>query len=731
MSQYPQVRRERTVAVHHGHELIDDFAWMANKQAPEVREYLEAQNAVMAERTADQEPLRQAIFDEIVARTQETDMSVPVRRGRFWYFTRTEKGKSYGISCRAPIRADDDWIPPALDAVDPVGQAPAGLPGEVVLLDLNALAEGHEFFSLGGVSVSEDGNLLAYSTDTSGDERYTGFVVDLRTGAALPDRIEDTTGSLTWSADGRYLFYSTVDAAWRPDSVWRHTLGSDAPAELVLTDPDEKYWVGIGTTRSGKYLLLNAQSKLTQKWWYLPADDPAGVPTPVWETRDGVDYDVEHAMLPDGAGGQRDWFFFVSNLERDGQRAVDFRVDAAPVDDPTALVTVVAPRPGLRIEGLDAFAGHLVLSYRSEALPRFAVADLGAIAATGDPGALTFTEPEFEGELFTAELGSNPEFAAPAVQYGFGSYVIPSRIYNLNLASGSSALLKEQSVLGEFDPANYVQRRLWVAASGDGDGAVQIPVSVVHRADLDIDDESAGPFPTLLYGYGSYEISMDPGFSIARLSLLDRGMVFVVAHVRGGGELGRGWYDDGKILTKQNTFSDFIAVGRELVARNIASPETLVANGGSAGGLLMGVVANQAPELFAGIAAVVPFVDPLTSILDPSLPLTVTEWEEWGDPLHDADAYEYIAGYAPYQNVAPRPYPAILAMTGFNDTRVLYTEPAKWIAALQDATTSGKDVVLRTEMAAGHGGVSGRYERWKETAFLYAWIATTAGIAPA
>jgi oligopeptidase B len=419
----------------------------------------------------------------------------------------------------------------------------------------------------------------------------------------------------------------------------------------------------------------------------------------VWPRRDGIEYSVEHAVV---AGEDR---FLI--LHNDG--AVNFTLVEAPVADPAAQRTLIAHRDNVRLDGVDAFAAHMVVSYRSGALPR--------IQLWRD-----YQEPEeisFDTELMSSGLGTNPNWDSPKLRIGATSFVTPVRIYDVDLATGERTLLREQPVLGDYRCADYVERRDWARAA-DG---TQIPVSIVHRTDVE------SPAPTLLYGYGAYEMCEDPQFSIARLSLLDRGMVFVVAHVRGGGEMGRLWYEHGKLLDKKNTFTDFVAVARHLVDSGLTGPRQLVALGGSAGGLLIGVVTNLAPELFAGVVAQVPFVDPLTTILDPSLPLTVTEWDEWGNPLDSQDVYFYMKSYSPYENVTPQGYPPILAMTSLHDTRVYYVEPAKWVAALRHSKTDAHPVLLKTQMSAGHGGISGRYERWKETAFQYAWLLAAAGVA--
>ncbi|MDL9936860.1 S9 family peptidase [Gordonia sp. ABSL1-1] len=697
-----KVPTERTV---HGHTVVDEYEWLRDKDNPEVIAYLEAQNAFTEAQTGQLAGLREKIFGEIKSRTKETDMSVPSRRGRFWYYARTQEGKQYATHCRCPIADADDWTPPDI-AED------SALPGEEVLLDSNAQAEGHDFYSLGALSVSDDGNWLAYSIDVVGDERYTLRFKDLRTGDLLDEMIEDTAGGAVWSNDARHVFYQTVDAAWRPDTVWRHDMGAGTPDVKVFHEPDERFWVGMGATRSDRYLVIGVGSKITSENYVLDADDPTGEFRSVAPRVDGVEYSVEHAVI-----GGEDYFVIVHNEVRDGVKAENSAVDIAPVSDPGARRELIAHDPAVRIEDLDAFADYLVLSYRREALPRFAIADLRTI--DGIPGRDDFREVGFDEELCSAGLAGNREWTTPRLRIGYGSFIEPSELLELDVTTGERTLLKRQPVLGGYDPADYVQSRDWAVAE-DG---TRIPLSVVRHKDTDV----KRPAPLLLYGYGSYETSIDPSFSVSRLSMLDRGVVFVLAHVRGGGEMGRYWYEDGKELKKKNTFTDFVAAARHLVDSGVTTPKQLVAEGGSAGGLLMGAVANLAPELFNGVLAAVPFVDALNSILDPSLPLTVIEWDEWGDPLHDEKVYEYMRTYTPYENVEALPYPPILALTSLNDTRVLFTEAAKWVARLQEMSTSDNPILLKTEMSAGHGGVSGRYKQWEEVSFELAWILQQTG----
>ncbi|OMB97161.1 oligopeptidase B [Mycobacterium sp. NS-7484] len=689
----PTAKRGNHRREHHGDVFIDPYDWLRDKDDPEVIAHLEAENAYTEDATAHLEPLRQKIFDEIKARTKETDLSVPMRRNGWWYYARSFEGKQYAVHCRCPIGDPDDWTPPTLDE-------DTEIPGEQVLLDENAEADGHEYFSLGAATVSLDGNILAFSVDVLGDERYTLKFKDLRTGELYDDTIAGIGAGGTWAADSRTLYYTTVDAAWRPDTVWRHRLGSGLPAEKVYHEPDERFWVAIGRSRSDKYLFVASGSAVTAEVHYVDANDPTAELTTVWGRRDLVEYSVEHAVV-----GGEDRFLILHN---DG--AENFMLVDAPVSDPSDFRPLIEHRADVRLDGVDAFDGFLVISYRSEALPKMALWRLTA------EGYGSREELTFDSELTAAGMGGNPNWSTPKLRIGATSFVTPARIYDLDLATGERTLLREQPVLGGYRPEDYVERRDWATAP---DGA-RIPISIIHRAGLQF------PAPALLYGYGAYESCEDPRFSIARLSLLDRGMVFAIAHVRGGGELGRPWYEHGKLLEKTNTFTDFIAVARHLIDSGLTRPQNLVALGGSAGGLLMGAVANMAPELFAGILAQVPFVDALTTILDPSLPLTVTEWDEWGNPLEDPEVYRYMKSYTPYENVTAQDYPAILAMTSLNDTRVYYVEPAKWVAALRHTKTDGHPVLLKTEMVAGHGGLSGRYERWKEAAFQYAWLLAAA-----
>ncbi|GGP13716.1 protease [Nonomuraea glycinis] len=666
------VPAERT---HHGDTVIDEYAWLTNKEDPETIAYLEAENAYLKERTAHLADLQEQVFQEIKGRTQETDLSVPSRKGCWWYFSRTEEGKQYAVSCRVP--ADGD-APPEIT----VGER---LEREQVVLDGNELAGDSPFFSMGTSSISPDGTMLAYSTDFTGDERFNLRFKNLTTGEQLPDVIEGIFYGGAWSADGSVFFYTRVDDAWRPFQVYRHTLGTEEDV-LVHEEADERYWVGIGLTRSERYLVLGAGSKITSEVSILDAADPTGEFQVVRPRKTGVEYGVEHA-------GD---FFYV--LHNDGAR--NFELATAPLDDPGTWTPLIEHRDDTRLLEIDAFAGHAVVHFRREGLT-----GLRVLPYDEQPSyEIDFPEP-----LYDVGPVGNPEFVTNRLRLAYTSMVTPASVYDYDLATHELILLKRKPVLGGYDPGDYEQFREWATAE-DG---TEIPISIVKRKD------TGRPAPTVLYGYGSYETSIDPSFSVPRLSLLDRGFVFAVAHVRGGGEMGRRWYDEGKLTKKKNTFTDFVAAARHL-KRSGWSAE-VIARGGSAGGLLMGAAVNLAPEEFAGVVAEVPFVDALTTILDPSLPLTVIEWDEWGDPLHDADVYAYMKSYTPYENVDEREYPPILAITSLNDTRVMYHEPAKWVARLR-ATARGGPFLLKTEMGAGHGGRSGRYDAWHEEAFALSWI---------
>ncbi|SCG62516.1 oligopeptidase B [Micromonospora coxensis] len=684
----PVAKRVPAERTHHGDTVVDEYAWLAAKDDPETIAHLTAENAYTEARTAHLEGLRAVLFEETRRRTQETDLTVPTRKGGYWYYTRTVEGQQYGVHCRRAVR-DGETTPP-------VSADGAPLDGEEVLLDGNLLAEGHDFFALGAFDVSPDGRWLAYSTDFSGDERFTLRIKDLSTGELLADEVPDTFYGTAWSTDASVLFYVTVDEAWRPNRVWRHVVGTPSGEDVVVhQEDDERFWVGVELTRSERFVVVDIHSKVTSEVRVIPAGNPTGEPAVVAPRRQGVEYSLEHH-------GHR---FLI--LHNDG--AEDFALAWTSADAPGDWVPLIAHSPGTRLEAVDAFENHLVVSLRANGLTGLRVLPIGG----GDEWDIDFPEP-----IYSVGLDANPEYRTREIRLRYTSLVTPDSVYDYDLVTRQMVLRRQKPVRPgpdgrAYDPADYEQHRDWALA----DDGTRVPISLVCRKDTPRD----GSAPCVIYGYGSYEASMDPWFSIARLSLLDRGVIFAVAHIRGGGELGRRWYDEGKLLAKKNTFTDFVACARHLVKAGWTASDRLVARGASAGGLLMGAVANLAPDAFRGIVAQVPFVDALTSILDPSLPLTVTEWEEWGNPLADPEVYAYMKSYTPYENVAPVDYPAILAVTSLNDTRVLYHEPAKWIARLRALAPQG-DYLLKTEMGAGHGGPSGRYDAWREEAFINAWI---------
>ena len=703
----PPVAERRPVTLEaHGDVRTDDWYWLRDKEDPAVVAHLEAENAFTTASMAGTVPLQQALYAEMVARIQETDLSVPVRKGPWRYYSRSVEGSNYGIHCRKAVDGPDG--------------------AEQILLDENALAEGHDYFSLGNFGVSPDHRWLVYSTDTTGGERYTMRFRDLGSGEESPESIEDTSYGSAWANDNATVFYVRVDEAMRPFQLWRHVVGTDPAGDvLVIEEPDDHFYLGVGRTKDDRFVLCGLDSKVTSEVQVLDADDPAGAFAVFEPRRHGIEYSVDHDR-GDPDTGRPARFLVVTN---DG--AEDFRLMEAPERAPgrSNWSEVIGARPGVRLDAVDPFARHLAVYEREGGQTRIRVIDHTTGVAAG------VEQPESPSTVWGE---SNPEYDSTILRYGYTSLATPRSVYDLDLGDGSLTLLKRQPVLGGFDPARYRTARQWASAS-DG---TRVPISVVFRPDLVADpagpdggEGAGGGAPCLLYGYGSYEASMDPTFSSLRLSLLDRGFVFAIAHVRGGGELGRHWYEEGKFAAKPNTFSDFVACARHLVDGGWTAPDRLVARGGSAGGLLMGAVANLAPELFRAIVAEVPFVDCLTTILDETLPLTVLEWEEWGNPVEDQAIYAVMKSYSPYDNVAatdadgrPVRYPDILATAGLSDPRVGFWEPAKWVAKLR-AANPGNRVLLKTEMGAGHGGPSGRYDAWKDEAFVYAFVLDALGLA--
>jgi oligopeptidase B len=681
------VRRPKILEAH-GDQRVDELWWL-RERSDETMAHLAAENAYTDAMLAATEPLQQELYDEIRSHIEEADLSVPVRRGPFWYYTRTVEEQSYLVHCRKPA-SGDDRTPPAPDS----GDDASGV--EEVLLDVNRQAAGHDFFRVATFDVSPDHRLLAWSSDTAGDERYTVRFRDLTTGRDLPDVIPDTYYGSAWAADNATFFYVRPDAAMRPHQLWRHRLGTPAENDVLIhQEDDERFFLTVGATKDEQILVLTLTSAVTAECRWLPASEPEGAWQVVAARRQDIEYSVEHL-------GDR--FYIVTN---DG--APNFRLVEAPVTDsgPEHWVDVLPPDPSVRLLSVEVFDRHLLLHERADGLTRLRILELGS----GDVHEIAL--PETPG---TVEPAYTPDLDSPLVRYTFASLRTPMTVVDYDLRDRTGTVRKVQPVPG-YDPADYVTERSWATAP-DG---VRVPISLVHRRDLQ------RPAPCLLYGYGSYEISVDPMFAATRLPLLDRGFSYAIAHIRGGGEMGRSWYDDGKLLRKTNTFTDFIACADHLVAEGITEAGRIVARGASAGGLLMGAVTNRRPELFAGVQAGVPFVDCLTTILDPSLPLTVIEWEEWGNPVDDPAVYAYMKSYSPYDNVSAQAYPPIFAVTGLNDTRVGFWEPAKWVQRLRERTTGDAPVLLRVEMGTGHSGPSGRYEAWRREALLLAWMLSVTG----
>ena len=688
----PRPSQRPTERSFHGDVFVDPYAWLLDPADPETVPHLEAENAWTEASLAGQAGLREEIFGEIKRRTQETDLSVPVRDGDWWYLTRTEEGKSYPIHCRRP----DDGSTTAW-----VGDPAA----EQVVLDPNDLADEGEYLGLGVLDVSPDGNWLAYAIDHEGNEKHALRFRDLRTGDEADETVPDVSYGFAWAADSATCWYTLIDDTERPFQVWRHTVGTDPSTDpKIFEEPDERFHVSIGSARSQAVAVISAGSAITSESWLLDAHRPDADPVVVVAREQGVEYSVAHH--PTG-------LYVTSN--HDG--ADDFAVWRAPLDGITVAPRdqweVVLPhRPGTRIAGVETFADHVIVHGRNDGLTAIWLLD-------PTTGATTLFDTD--DAVGTISPGANPSFTTSTYRFSYQSLTTPPSVIDQDIATGTRTVRKQLAVLDGFDAGDYASARDWAVAA-DG---TRVPISLVWKPSAQPADGS--PAPCLLYGYGAYEISMDPWFSIARLSLLDRGVVFTIAHVRGGGELGRHWYEDGKFGAKRNSFSDFVACAQHLVDTGRTAPSLLAARGGSAGGLLMGAVTNLAPELFRAIVAEVPFVDPLTTILDPSLPLTVIEWEEWGDPLHTAEAYAWMKAYAPYENVAPATaatYPAILATAGLNDPRVGYHEPAKWVARLRD---QGHAALFKVELGAGHGGPTGRYDAWRDEALVLAFVLTELG----
>lgn len=668
----PVARRETKAVAIHGTELVDDYGWMRDKTSNEVIAYLNAENAYTEAAMAGTVDLQATLYKEMLSHIKETDESVPYRKGGWWYSTRTVEGLQYPIHCRRSAPDAD----------------------EVVFLDVNKLAEGQAFMAVGGIAINPDGWLMAYSTDNTGFRQYTLHVRDLRTGEDLADTAE-RVGSFCWASDGKTLFYTTEDEVTkRHDRLFRHVLGG-TPVE-VYHEADERFNLGVGKTRDEKILLMEAGSHTTNECHFLAADAPEGAFTLIAPRVDDQEYSVDH----------RDGLFYI----RVNDTGEDFRIVTAKVANPgrERWVEFLPEEKSVPLEDFDVFQQFMVTSTRREGLPVLSVYPLHD-EGLGKARSIAFPEP-----TYTAGGHANPEFDAKIYRYSYQSLVSPASVYEYDVATGESKLLKRQEVPGGFDPGFYASERVWVTAE---DGA-KLPVSVVYRRDAFKKD---GTNPLYVYGYGSYGYALPVGFGSTRLSLLDRGVVIAYAHIRGGGEMGDAWHDAGKMMVKRNTFTDFIAATEHLVASGYGARERVAIEGGSAGGLLMGAVVNLRPDLFRVVLSHVPFVDVMNTMLDASLPLTVAEYEEWGNP-NEAEAFEYMRSYSPYDNLVAEAYPSMLVKTSLNDSQVMYWEPAKYVAKLRTLKTNDTPLLLHINMDAGHGGASGRYDYLKEIAFDYAFL---------
>ena len=675
----PEAEKHPLTSTLHGETRHDDYAWMREKSDPRVTAYLQAENAYADAMMAGTGALQESLYQEMLARIQQTDLSVPYAKGGWLYYARTQEGKQYPTYCRRRGSMD----------------AP-----EEVLLDLNAMADGLAFMAVGDFEVSPDGSQLAYSTDTTGYRQYVLHVKDLGKGAELADTAERVT-SIAWCGDGRTLFYTQEDeTSKRSYRLYRHVLG-EAAHDLIDEETDERFGMGVHRTRSGEWLVESRTSHTTCEARVLRANDPAGAWTLIAPRVQDREYYVDH---------RGDLFYIMVN---DTSR--EFRVVTASVQtpDPAHWTELVPAREGVTIRGVNCFADFIVLSERENALPHLSVMDL----ERGTAIRVQFAEP-----AYSVGSSTNEEFAATTFRYAYQSFVTPPSVFDLDLATRESTLLKRTAVLGGWDASRYEMQRI-TATAKDG---TAVPITLLYAKGTKQD----GHAPCLLYAYGSYGISFDVTFSSARYSLIDRGAIFALAHIRGGGDLGPRWHDDGRMGRKMNTFTDFIACAEHLIAHQWTRSERLVIQGGSAGGLLMGAVTNMRPELFAGVLSQVPFVDVINTMLDTSLPLTVGEYEEWGDP-HDERQYQWIRAYSPYDNLKRGPYPAILVKTGLNDSQVGYWEPAKYVAKLRTLKTDANPLLFKINMGAGHGGSSGRYDALREVAFDWAWMLGRMGIAEA
>ena len=673
----PIAPRQETINTIHGHQLADDYAWLREKTSPEVIAFLEQENAYTRAVMKPTEELQATLYKEMISHIKETDVSVPFRDGAYFYYSRTEQGAQYPIYCRKHG---------SLDA------------GEEIMLDMNQLAIGEEFMALGALTVSDDGNLLAYSTDTTGFRQYSLHIKDLKTGEVLTDQAQ-RVGSVVWTADNRALFYTVEDEETkRQFQLFRHTVGSPQSEDaLVYEEADERFNVGAGRTRDDKYIVLESASHTTSEEQFLPAGDPQGQWTLIEPRSENIEYSADHR---DGL-----WYIRVNDTAR------TFRIVTAPVASPGRAhwSELIAHRDDVMLEDLELFQSFAVLEERFDGLPHLRILNFDPQGAFAGPSPqIAFPEP-----TYSAHPHVNREFVTDTFRYGYQSLVSPTSVYEYNVKTNESKLLKELEVPGGFDRSLYQSERLFATAP-DGTG---IPVSIVYRKDK----KGEGTDPLYIYGYGSYGYSLPVGFNSNRLSLLDRGFVLAYAHIRGGGDMGKPWHDAGRLMNKMNTFTDFIAVTEYLTAHGYGDPRRVAMEGGSAGGLLMGAVANMRPDLYRAVLSHVPFVDVMNTMLDPTLPLTIAEYEEWGDP-NQPEAFAYMLQYSPYDNLERKAYPAMLVKTSLNDSQVMYWEPAKYVAKLRTLKADDHVLLLETNMSAGHGGASGRYDYLKEIALDYAFL---------
>lgn len=675
----PQAKVLPTTLEKHGHQRIDNYYWLNKRDNPEVLAYLTAENEYAKAAMAHREGLEEALFEEIRGRIKQTDLSVPYKLDDYFYYTRFEEGKEYPLYCRKLRTLEAD---------------------EELMLDVNVVAEGHEYCSVGGLAISFGQGILAYAVDTQGRRIYTIRFKDLGSGELLPDMIPEVTGNLAWANDNRTLFYSKQDpATLRSFQIYRHSLGTEGGQdELVYEETDETFSASVFKTKSKRYLMITSHQTVSTEYRYLDANDPLGEFQVLVPRERDHEYDVDH---------YEDAFYIRTNF-----RAKNFRLMTTTVGKPAKehWQEMIPHREDVLLESFELFQDYLVVEERKRGLIQLRVLPWKG----GDEHYLDFGEP-----TYFASLGENPEFNTPLLRFVYTSMTTPNSVFDYNMATREKTLLKQEEVLGGFDTTHYQTERLWASAR-DG---MQVPISLVYRKGL----EKNGKNPLLLYGYGAYGASMDASFSSSRISLLDRGFVFAIAHVRGGEELGREWYERGKLLNKKNTFADFIDCAEYLLREGYTNQERLFAMGGSAGGLLMGAVVNMRPDLFKGVVAQVPFVDVVTTMLDSNIPLTTGEYDEWGDP-NQSDYYQYILSYSPHDNVQAKAYPHLLVTAGLHDSQVQYWEPAKWVAKLRAIKTDENLVLLKTTMEAGHGGLSGRFRRFKELAFIYAFLLDLAGI---